>query len=55
DQSYRRHRFNVENPSKAKGKKPRRRSVTSHYFRVFTHRRRFTIQIIISYSLQRYL
>jgi hypothetical protein len=43
DQSQRRHRFNVENPSKAKGKKTTGAGQQqSHYFRVVTNRRKFT-------------
>jgi hypothetical protein len=42
-------------PLKRRGKNHGRRSATSHYFRVVIDRRRFTIEIIISCDLQRYL
>jgi hypothetical protein len=42
-------------PLKRRGKNHGRRPATSHYFQVVTDRMRFTIEIIISCSLQRYL
>jgi hypothetical protein len=45
DQTQRRHRFNVENPSKGKGEKPRApASKNLTIFRVVTDRRRFTLR-----------
>jgi hypothetical protein len=42
---HRRHRFNVENLSKAKGKKPRAPANNNlTIFRVVTDRRRFTMR-----------
>jgi hypothetical protein len=42
-------------PLKRRGKNHGRRPATSHYFRVVTDRRRFTIEIIISCGLPKYL